>query len=560
MALRRISVRSVLSVCSPSSPNDPSVSHHPGRPAARRPSTTSSQRSRLPARAPPRARRPVSPRWLSVDHSLLATPEGTIAHDYDAFATSARRSGRLPVSTRVNPYSEVHGGAPIGIFASRFGCPTVARAVTTICRTNGPLPGDTARSPYGSPAVAAVREYALDCIRPPRRARRRTLIACNSPAPRAAYARERYDVPVFDVILTATRRAVSATRNGRSASSARRLRPVPRLRHAFAPPVGESAHAACHGSSISSSRITLGPEAEGRHEYLEPLVTPASDTLVSYDPYPLLAGATRNFMGPYVTLGSRAAERERVYSLLVRKAWSVPSSARAAHHSSPPPTGRLRVLDAGSSPEVESVEHFSWMVTAERYEMTVIGLCRIVTGPDSPSSCYLVEAAVRGAPTGLSRLGKRGSGRLAASHRPPDSTLSPLAPAADHCSTSPATTSSPYHPGARRAPSLYAPAGPRGPRGRLRPRARPGILDHFAATTGRTARRRARAVPRDVLAGQSVEAYASAPRPATGCSLSGDSVRAIAEQARPGADLFLCERVVDRGQPASSAPHRCPGG
>jgi glutamate racemase len=107
--------------------------------------------------------------------------------------------------------------APIGIFDSGFGGLTVARAVLDQL-PNEPLLylGDTARQPYGPQPLADVREYALECLDHLVASGVKLLvIACNSASAAVLRdARERYDVPVVEVILPATRRAVAATRSG----------------------------------------------------------------------------------------------------------------------------------------------------------------------------------------------------------------------------------------------------------------------------------------------------------------------------------------------------------
>src|SRR6188472_1744078 len=76
--------------------------------------------------------------------------------------------------------------------------------------------GDTARQPYGPKPIGEVREYALECLdHLVAQGVKALVIACNSAsAAMLRDARERYDVPVVEVILPATRRAVAATRSG----------------------------------------------------------------------------------------------------------------------------------------------------------------------------------------------------------------------------------------------------------------------------------------------------------------------------------------------------------
>ena len=108
--------------------------------------------------------------------------------------------------------------APVGIFDSGFGGLTVARAVLDQLPHEPILYlGDTARQPYGPKPIAEVREYALECLDHLVEAGVKMLvIACNSAsAAMLRDARERYDVPVVEVILPAARRAVAATRNQR---------------------------------------------------------------------------------------------------------------------------------------------------------------------------------------------------------------------------------------------------------------------------------------------------------------------------------------------------------
>ena len=108
--------------------------------------------------------------------------------------------------------------APIGIFDSGVGGLTVARAVLD------QLPheavryiGDTAHSPYGPLPIAEVRRHSLavmdDLVAD---GVKMLVVACNSASAASLRdARERYDVPVVEVVLPAVRRATAATRNGR---------------------------------------------------------------------------------------------------------------------------------------------------------------------------------------------------------------------------------------------------------------------------------------------------------------------------------------------------------
>src|SRR4029077_8766886 len=76
--------------------------------------------------------------------------------------------------------------------------------------------GDTARQPYGPKPIGEVRAYALECLdHLVDRGVKLLVIACNSASAAVLRdARERYPVPVVEVIFPATRRAVAATRSG----------------------------------------------------------------------------------------------------------------------------------------------------------------------------------------------------------------------------------------------------------------------------------------------------------------------------------------------------------
>src|SRR6266536_4047957 len=109
-------------------------------------------------------------------------------------------------------------GAPIGMLDSGVGGLTVARAVLD------QLPhealyyiGDTAHSPYGPKPIAEVRSYSLALMDELVASGVKALvIACNAASAACLRdARERYDIPVVEVIVPAARRAVAATRNGR---------------------------------------------------------------------------------------------------------------------------------------------------------------------------------------------------------------------------------------------------------------------------------------------------------------------------------------------------------
>src|SRR5258706_8541760 len=106
---------------------------------------------------------------------------------------------------------------PIGIFDSGVGGLTVARAVLAqLPHEPVVYVGDTARGPYGPLPLAQVRSNALDVMDHLVEAYgvKLLVIACNSASAACLRdARERYAVPVVEVVLPAVRRAVAITNN-----------------------------------------------------------------------------------------------------------------------------------------------------------------------------------------------------------------------------------------------------------------------------------------------------------------------------------------------------------
>ena len=107
--------------------------------------------------------------------------------------------------------------APIGIFDSGVGGLTVARAILDQLPNESIIYiGDTARGPYGPRPLAEVREFALETLDfLVEQGVKALVIACNTAsAAMLRDARERYKVPVIEVIQPAVRRAVAASRSG----------------------------------------------------------------------------------------------------------------------------------------------------------------------------------------------------------------------------------------------------------------------------------------------------------------------------------------------------------
>ncbi|MGA8851006.1 MAG: glutamate racemase [Aeromicrobium sp.] len=267
--------------------------------------------------------------------------------------------------------------APIGIFDSGFGGLTVARAVLDQLPHEPVLYlGDTARQPYGPKPISEVREYALECLDHLVAQGVKTLvIACNSASAAVLRdARERYSVPVVEVIVPATRRAVGATRNGQVGVICTEATATSRAYDdAFAANPGIVLHTrACpRFVDFVEQGVTSGPDLlAAAEEYLRPLIDVDIDTLVlGCTHYPLLTGVLALVMGDGVTLVSSAEETAKdVYRLLVREGLERDAGL-------PPPghlfltTGRpeeFRELGRRFlGPEVDRVEQFSqWMGVA----------------------------------------------------------------------------------------------------------------------------------------------------------------------------------------------------
>ena len=217
--------------------------------------------------------------------------------------------------------------APVGIFDSGFGGLTVARAVIDqLPHESIRYLGDTARQPYGAKPIGEVREYALECLdHLYAEGVKALVIACNSAsAAMLRDARERYDVPVVEVILPATRRAVAASSTGRiGVICTRATAESMAYEDAFAaaPHVELLTRACPRFVDFVEQGVTGGSELlEVAGVYLQPLVDAEVDTLVlGCTHYPLLTGVISLVMGDGVTLVSSAEECAKdVYKMLVR--------------------------------------------------------------------------------------------------------------------------------------------------------------------------------------------------------------------------------------------------
>ncbi|MEU6265302.1 MULTISPECIES: glutamate racemase [Saccharopolyspora] len=206
--------------------------------------------------------------------------------------------------------------APIGIFDSGLGGLTVTRAVMDqLPAETVHYVGDTANAPYGPMPLAEIRARTLaitDSLVD--EGVKMLVIACNTASAACLRdARERYDIPVVEVVLPAVRRAVATTRNGRVGV------------------IGTKAtiHSRAYDDAFTAARditlttvacprfvefvergITSGRQILGlAQSYLDPLQQADVDTLVlGCTHYPMLTGVLQLAMGDHVTLVSSAEE------------------------------------------------------------------------------------------------------------------------------------------------------------------------------------------------------------------------------------------------------------
>ncbi len=231
--------------------------------------------------------------------------------------------------------------APIGIFDSGVGGLTVARAILDqLPHERVVYLGDTAHVPYGPKPIADVRAYALQCLdRLVESGVKLLVIACNTASAACLHdARERYNIPVVEVIKPAVRRAVAATRSNRIGvigTTGTIASGAYQDSFAAAPQVQVTA-VACPQfvdfveRGVTSGRVLLGLASA----YLEPLQRAEVDTLIlGCTHYPLLAGLISLVMGEQVTLVSSADETAReVYRVLMDKDMLRPDSASPPAH------------------------------------------------------------------------------------------------------------------------------------------------------------------------------------------------------------------------------------
>ena len=261
--------------------------------------------------------------------------------------------------------------AAIGIFDSGVGGLTVARAILDQLPNESTLYiGDTARGPYGPRPLSEVREFALETMDfLVEQGVKAIVIACNTAsAAMLRDARERYSIPVIEVIQPAVRRAVSATRSGRIGviGTQATIDSKAYLDAFAAAPQLHITSAACPLFVEFVERGETSGEAITKvaQKYLEPIMSSKVDTLVlGCTHYPLLTGVISYVMGETVTLVSSAEETAKdLYRTLVENNALRPQSSSAPTHRFLA-TGDAKAFETLArrflGPEVTHVQHQS---------------------------------------------------------------------------------------------------------------------------------------------------------------------------------------------------------
>jgi len=262
-----------------------------------------------------------------------------------------------------------NSSAPIGIFDSGVGGLTVARAIIDQLPNESTIYiGDTARGPYGPRKLAEVREFSLEILDfLVQRGCKAIVIACNTASSAMLRdAREKYSIPVIEVIQPAARRAVAATRSGKIGVIGTNATIDSKSyldAFAAAPHLQITSKACPQFVEYVERGETTGAEISAiAREYLKPMQNANVDTLVlGCTHYPLLTGVISYVMGEGVTLVSSAEETAKdLYRVLVE------NNLLRIDHASPPIHEFLATGDAQQfevlarrflGPEVTKVKH-----------------------------------------------------------------------------------------------------------------------------------------------------------------------------------------------------------
>ena len=227
-----------------------------------------------------------------------------------------------------NSTNPVNSESPIGIFDSGVGGLTVARAIIDQLPHESIIyVGDTKNGPYGPKPLAQVRTFALEVMDKLVAAGVKAIvIACNTAsAAMLRDARERYSIPVIEVIQPAVRRAVSATKSGNVGvigTSATIESKAYLDAFAAAPHLKITSKACPLFVEFAERGETTGEEiTKIARDYLQTMKDAKVDTLVlGCTHYPLLTGVISYVMGNDVSLVSSAEETAKdLYRILVEK-------------------------------------------------------------------------------------------------------------------------------------------------------------------------------------------------------------------------------------------------
>ncbi len=260
------------------------------------------------------------------------------------------------------------------MFDSGVGGLTVARAVIDELPHEDLIYfGDTARCPYGPRPRAEVQSFSLQIMdRLVSENVKLLVIACNAASSTALEkARERYDVPIVDVIQPGAKAAVAASRNRHIGVIGTQVtidsEAYPRAIAALDPAVITTSKACPRFVEFVERGDTTSDELLSvAEEYLEPLKVAGVDTLIlGCTHYPLLAGLIQYVMGSEVLLISSAqVTANEVYAALKSNDLLSPSDRLGMH--------RFVASDAGGifsqlgkrflGPEFGDVEHSPWEV------------------------------------------------------------------------------------------------------------------------------------------------------------------------------------------------------
>jgi glutamate racemase len=278
--------------------------------------------------------------------------------------------------------------APIGVFDSGVGGLTVARALLDQLPAEPLLyVGDTAHGPYGPLPLAEVRRQALAAMDGlVEQGVKMLVIACNSASSACLRdARERYDVPVVEVIQPAVRRAVVATRTGRVGLLGTAITVASGAyddAFAAAPHVTLTSAACPRFVDFVERGVTTGRQLlQLATHYLDPVLRAHVDTLVlGCTHYPLLTGMISLVVGEGVTLVNSAEETAKdVYRVLAQRALDRPADA-------PPPVHRfLATGDAEPFARLgrrflgPEIGHVASMSTRAVLGMTAVGTTAVGT-------------------------------------------------------------------------------------------------------------------------------------------------------------------------------------